>query len=247
MKKDDRYYKSLLEDYEQAAFKLLTYEIAMENTEKLKAEDIPAEVSARADEAYPRLARRIRRLTRANEVKYFAQKQLPKVAKAAASLILVMYLGLTVAIASSETVLKNVVKFLIQRYDEYSVAGFVATGDSIDVPPEWDGAYYLSYIPEGFEFECFSCGQYWEQVKYTNDVGQSIYFSLGNKSVWTNYNTENSVITYYEINGAIAEFAAHESGLNFLTWAVGDQYFMLYSTLSVDDMIYIAKNISIVD
>lgn len=243
MNKNDRYYKSLLENYEEAAFKLLVYEQAMEEADDIKPEDIPEDVARHADEAYPCMIKRIRSEMRNHSVRMFMKKQLPKITKSVAAFILVAYIGATIAIASSATVRRYVVEFLIERYETHSTASFAKNGKALDVPVDWTADYYLSYLPEGFSLRSVADSGDFVQADFIDNDESIIVFIVGDIRTTTCYNSEDGEIILTKVNDVDAEFMKHKSNTNFLIWSIGDTYFVLISKLPQETMIELAEGV----
>lgn len=97
------------------------------------------------------MLRRIDRDIRKMRARRCLRNTLPNVGKIAASLMLFFYLSLSVALAASPEMRVNLMNFFMNIEERYTSFGFEETGEFVEVPAEWDGYYYPTYIPEGFE------------------------------------------------------------------------------------------------
>lgn len=94
------------------------------------------------------MIRLIDRQLRKKQLRQFARKQLPRFMKTAACLLLVFYIGFTVALATVHSVRVELLQFILNIEERYASFGFEATDEYIDVPSEWNGRYYPAYIPK---------------------------------------------------------------------------------------------------
>ena len=73
---------------------------------------------------------------------------------------------------------------------------------AFDVPGNWQGEYFPSYIPEEFSIESIS--NRIADIYYKDVNGRNICFSEYTISTSTDLNSENGIITYDDVNGSIA-------------------------------------------
>jgi len=236
----------LLENYEEAAFKLFIYEHEMENTEKLKEESIPADVERHAEETYPGMIKMIRRNMNKQLMKGAFSKSLLKVLRTAAVFVLIIYIGFTVAIAASSNVRRCVVEFLAIEHDGYNTVGFFENGMTVEVPTGWQESYYPTFIPAGFEIEYLYINKLESNVNCLNSECDNILIKVGGIGIITNYNTENGEVINVDINGTEAEATIHESGRVHIVWPIGDRYAIVSSTLGLDEVICICESFRII-
>lgn len=74
----------------------------------------------------------------------------PRTLRAAAAVLLVFYLGLTTALATVPSLRHSLMTFMIHSEEEYTELALIPSGETLDIPQGWQGAYYPAYIPEGF-------------------------------------------------------------------------------------------------
>lgn len=246
MNKNDRYYRMLLENYEEAAFKLFIYEHEMENAEKLKEESIPADVEKHAEKAYPGMIKMIRRNMNKQLLKGAFSKSFLKVLRTASVFVLIVYIGFTIALAAGSSVRRYVVEFLTVENDGHNTIGFYETGMTVEVPDGWSESYYPTYIPTGFELDKVICYENRCMAIYVNSDFDSIAFEICASGALTKYNTEECEIDYIEINGVEAIVSNNEDGRMYLVWPKGDKYFLLSSTLDMDELVRIAESVSVI-
>lgn len=243
MNKNDRYYKMLLENYEEAAFKLFIYEHEMENVEKLKARSIPADIEKHAEEAYPSMIKMIRRNMNKQLLKGTFSKSLLKALRTASVLVLIIYIGFTIAVAGSSSVRRYVVEYLTVESDGHNTIGFYETGMTVEVPYEWNENYYLTYIPKGFSLEKVVCNETVCKVVYLNAEQDNIIFMVSGYGMSTDYNTEDCDTMSVKISGIDAQVSINDDGRVYMAWSKGDKYFLISSTLELEAIIQMAESV----
>lgn len=246
MNMNDKYYKELLEQYADIKLKLTMYEQAMEELDDIDVNNIPREVASYADEMYPRILKLLRHKMLPHSIKSIAKKHIPTAARVAAVFVLFIYVGLTVAIASSATVRRYVGYFLIERTDKYSRIEFQVSDITVDVPEGWMADYYVSYIPYGFSIDDAICSPVLNKVTYKDGNENRISLSIGGTCSATNYDTEDSYVSIIELDGISATYSVHENGDKSLVWLKGDEYFVLYTTLPYDELMRIAESMVLI-
>lgn len=191
--------------------------------DEFSAEDMEATFK----QSMPRVSHTIQRELRKQQGKTFLLQTLPRVCKAAACILLVVFLGATTALAVSRTVRVYLMNFLINIEEKYTELGFVTDQNMyVDVPEGWCGQYFMSYIPDGFNLEEIVPGSVLNAVHYMNEKGNRLFFTECASSAYTNIDTEKATITYITINGQIA-FQSKKNGFVALTWAYADHYFII--------------------
>ena len=157
------------------------------------------------------MLRRIDRDIRKMRARRCLRNTLPNVGKIAASLMLFFYLSLSVALAASPEMRVNLMNFFMNIEERYTSFGFEETGEFVEVPAEWDGYYYPTYIPEGFEIDQVD----YYGVYFKRNDGTMLDFEELGPDTYGNVDTENAKIDYININGHTALIAEKESGSPF--------------------------------
>ena len=122
---------------------------------------------------------------------------LPKIGQIAAVLIAVITIAGGIAIATSHTIRVQVMKLLIHIDEQCTELRFVEdTEASFEIPTEWKGEYYPSYIPEGLTVNTVYPWLGDSSVEFINkETGNlQIAYSEYNTSTETNIDTEDTVV-----------------------------------------------------
>jgi hypothetical protein len=194
----------------------------------------------------PKTLRIIRNAIRKRKLKKFAQQTLPKAGKVAASILLVLFIGLSVAIASVQSVRVRVLEILINIEDEYTELSLQENpGSSFDVPAEWSGSFYPSKIPEGFTISQIE-GMFGNAfVSYVPDDDKSnrITFLEQGEDTYANLDTEDAVLSSTMVKGSPALFVVKGKTVS-VAWATDNLYFVLICQgLQEKDVLAIANSV----
>ncbi|MBR2923725.1 MAG: DUF4367 domain-containing protein [Clostridia bacterium] len=188
----------------------------------------------------------IQRYFRKQGYKRLFTKTLPKVAQIAAVFFAVIALAGSVAIATSHTVRVHVMKLLYEMEEEYTTIKMVEDEEaSFDVPAEWQGTSYMSYVPESYSVcNILSHGNN-HIVEYSDNVTGEVVlaFAEHGKNIETNVDTEDATSQIISINGynglLFSKGATHS-----VFWSDESQYYYLtLSNATVYELISIANSV----
>lgn len=189
----------------------------------------------------PKVLRHINRGYRKSRAKHFARKTIPRIANAAACLLLICYMGLTVAIAADSTVRIKIMNFIMNIEERYASFGFEDSGEFMDIPTEWEGYYYPSYIPEGMTLT----NALPETVLYTHSDGRYLWFDDMCDGAQGTLDTENATLDFVTINGHMALISEKEQWVSLL-WNIDNRIIMLSYTGERDEAIRIAESVRMI-
>lgn len=226
--------------------RLAFLQIEQENAEELQGliDRDEADISIEEmDNMYERSKPKIARLfdleARWTVRKRFIKHTLPRITQVAAAVLLVFFIGITTAVATVHAVRIRVLEFLINMEDQYAELSLIEKDDiTLDVPNEWKGRVYLSYIPEGFKLS--HVGKEGYKVFYEDGKGHTITFTEYNADFEVNMDVENSEIRHIDIKGETALMATKD-GTSLITWANYDRFYLLRVDSSPEDAERIAQ------
>lgn len=186
----------------------------------------------------------IHRQLRRQAVGRFVRHDLPRVGRVAAAVLLVLYLGLTTAVATVQSVRVSLMKLLYNVEEQYTEISFqVDEAASFDVPADWTGSYYMSYVPEGYTLLDMSKGvPQGQEVIYQNVNGNILIFSENAIQVESNINTEGFQVRTIQVNGSTGLLATKPEETT-LVWYETDRYFALWAVEPVETAIQIAEGV----
>lgn len=187
--------------------------------------------------------RLIRRTCRREKQRSFYRSTLAKPLQAIASLIAVLVLAGGAAIAASPTLRATVIEMILTETPLW----LDVTVEKRDiVPDEWEGDYFMSYIPEGLKTDTVYNLAPCHSIEYRRCSDDTIaldfveYPSDGAAS----YDSEHAQISYLTINGRKAVLIEKEPFLTIF-WCIDDETLITVSTndMSKEETIRIARGV----
>ncbi|MBR3923305.1 MAG: DUF4367 domain-containing protein, partial [Kiritimatiellae bacterium] len=202
------------------------------------------EDEALAASAYEQFQKRIAKQSKQKNNRLLAKRNrqiISRIIEVAACLVLVLGIAAPIAIANVESVRVKVMQMLI-RIDEGHVSIDLTEDENaaFDVPGNWQGEYFPSYIPEEFSIESIS--NRIADIYYKDANGRNICFSEYTISTSTDLNSENGIITYDDVNGSIALVIELDNYVS-IVWSDGTKYFILDAELPKDEVLQIARSV----
>jgi hypothetical protein len=218
----------------------------------LEAEDakgVSPEEEQRRAQAQERAFLRIRRTLRRNTFKRRALKTITYGGKALVACCLVASLAslaFTAAVAIDRGTRVRMMELLTKMETQYTEISLQEDTDrSFDVPTGWEGNFYPSKLPEGFEVvDLFNGGaNMTADFASTHDATASISFAECRENGASNLDTEGAELSAELVNGAPAILAKKEQRVS-VAWAAENRYFILICEgLSDVDALAIARSV----
>lgn len=169
------------------------------------------------------------------------RRSIPRLIEIAACLVLILGIAAPFAVANVESIRVKVMELLISIQDDHTELQFVENDEkAFDVPADWQGLYYPSYIPDGFVLD--DIGRYYSDVTYINEEGAMIYFNEYTQDDFVDVNSEDAVLSYELINGERA-LVAEQASYVIVTWAAEDRYFVVDADTTKDEALAIARSV----
>lgn len=182
-------------------------------------------------------------------IRSFFCETLPKAGRAAAIIVAALAVAGGVAIAASHTVRVQVMKLLTQAETEYTQLSLVEdTEASFDIPAEWEGDYYPSYVPKGLSLYAVYPWPGDNSIEYVNnDTGTiQISFSECDDSTITNIDMESATTKDITIHGDTGILSTKGDRI-IIYWDNGRKYFILMTTdLDETTTIKVAESVMLV-
>ena len=201
-------------------------------------EELDRHVRERLPEARALIDREIRKAHLRN-----LGRAVPGILRKVAVFLLVLNLGFTTAAAMVPSVRVKVMELLINIEREYTELSLrESQGASFEVPIDWKGSYFPSFIPEGYEiFEVVDAGIC--SITYLNSEDQEVSFLEGTEYSSVNINTEGAKTECITIHGRPGMIALREDGDIFIAWCETDRMLILGYTGTREDAIKIAESV----
>ena len=240
-------------DINERAYDLFGDLLLQQETEALLAEIEQEKASGNTDafEAFSarkdaKNLKRIHRYFRLQRTRTFFRQTLPKIGQIAAILIAVITVAGGVAIATSHTIRVQVMKLLVQIEEQYTELSLVEDPEaSFEIPSEWGGEYYPSYIPENFEASTVISFPGNHFVKFINNAStamQITFYEYGDSTL-ANVDTENAITQPITI-GNDDGFLTIKNGSRYVYWDNGRVFFVLQTNgIAESETLQIAQSV----
>lgn len=169
----------------------------------------------------------------------------PRTMRFAVAALGILCIGLTTAFASSETFRVRVFSMFAEDHGQYTAIGLREDEQkTFDVPNGWEGMYYPTYIPDGFDVvnvENLS-GQIF-LISFENQNSEYLIFKEMTEDTESNIDTENAQVYYTEIHGNTAMVSVKED-VTVVAWNEKDRIFAVIVDGEVEEgALEVAKSV----
>ena len=159
----------------------------------------------------------------------------------AAAIILLAASCIGSAMATVHMVQTGLLKLDVRSYPQRTSYELVLGDVTVDVPAQWSGDFYPTYIPDGFEFDsCYYC-----TVCYTDSNGKAMSFSEETYGSQTNLDTENAVLSSVDVNGTEATLIEKE-GWTAVVWTDSNRLFVVEMDGGKDEVMNVAASVTMI-
>ena len=143
----------------------------------------------------------------------------PRTMRFAVAALGILCIGLTTAFASSETFRVRVFSIFAEDHGQYTAIGLREDEQkAFDVPNGWEGMYYPTYIPDGFEvINEENLSEQIFLISFENKNNEYLTFEEMTEDAESNIDTENAQVYYTEIHGNTALVSA-KADLTIVSW-----------------------------
>ena len=143
----------------------------------------------------------------------------PRTMRFAVAALGFLCIGLTTAFASSETFRVRVFSMFAEDHGQYTAIGLREDEQkAFDVPNGWEGMYYPTYIPDGFEvINVENLSEQIFLISFENKNNEYLTFEEMTEDAESNIDTENARVYYTEIHGNTA-LVSVKADLTIVSW-----------------------------
>ena len=143
----------------------------------------------------------------------------PRTMRFAVAALGILCIGLTTAFASSETFRVRVFSMFAEDRGQYTAIGLREDEqNAFDVPNGWEGMYYPTYIPDGFEvINVENLSEQIFLISFENKNNEYLTFEEMTEDAESNIDTENAQVYYTEIHGNTA-LVSVKADLTIVSW-----------------------------
>ncbi|MCH5286131.1 MAG: DUF4367 domain-containing protein [Christensenellaceae bacterium] len=246
MKDDLRKYQreEILADIEADRLRLLFYDMQVEEADAVEAKSREHELEQDSEQIEPAVIELIDKGLRRRNRRRLVREMVPPLSRAvtvAAGLLLVLFIGFSTAMAVSPSIRYHMMGLLIQPTDEYTTFGLGETA-SIEIPSEWYGRYYPTYIPENYELSEFYGNKAAPSVIFADPDDNVVDFSELDEMSTLVIDTENAAVTYTTVHDLQA-MVVEKGRWVAVIWAENDRYFCIMANTDADTALQIARSV----
>ena len=143
----------------------------------------------------------------------------PRTMRFAVAALGILCIGLTTAFASSETFRVRVFSMFAEDHGQYTAVKLQEDEQkAFDVPNGWEGMYYPTYIPDGFEvINVENLSEQIFLISFENKNNEYLTFEEMTEDAESNIDTENAQVYYTEIHGNTA-LVSVKADLTIVSW-----------------------------
>ena len=143
----------------------------------------------------------------------------PRTMRFAVAALGILCIGLTTAFASNETFRVRVFSMFAEDHGQYTAIGLREDEQkAFDVPNGWEGMYYPTYIPDGFEvINVENLSEQIFLISFENKNNEYLTFEEMTEDAESNIDTENARVYYTEIHGNTA-LVSVKADLTIVSW-----------------------------
>ena len=172
-------------------------------------------LEANREKRLKKMMRRLRWISLKNQ--FFTV--VPRTMRFAVAALGILCIGLTTAFASSETFRVRVFSMFAEDHGQYTAIGLREDEQkAFDVPNGWEGMYYPTYIPDGFEvINVENLSDQIFLISFENKNNEYLTFEEMTEDAESNIDTENAQVYYTEIHGNTA-LVSVKADLTIVSW-----------------------------
>ena len=239
--------EQLLEELEAAQLRLAFYDKQAQENEAIE-DDYQADdaLRQRVEQMQPEALNLISHHIAQKKRRFFKERVAPvawKVAKVAACILLIGYIGLSTTMAFSQAARLHIMGLIVRTEDHLTHIGLANDWESIEVPDKWDGEYYPAYVPDGFTLHSVdSFMGVTACVEYASPDHRWYQFTESTENAVSSVSTKNALMTEITIHDRPA-LLIEAPDVTMVVWAEYDKWFSV-TTWSDMDVVQIARSVT---
>ena len=170
----------------------------------------------------------------------------PRTMRFAVAALGILCIGLTTAFASSETFRVRVFSMFAEDHGQYTAIGLREDEQkAFDVPNGWEGMYYPTYIPDGFEvINVENLSEQIFLISFENKNNEYLTFEEMTEDAESNIDTENARVYYTEIHGNTA-LVSVKADLTIVSWNEQNRILsVVFDGEMEEDALKVAKSVT---
>lgn len=165
----------------------------------------------------------------------------PKGLRFLAVALLLMIVSVGSAFATVHMIQIGLLKLDVQTYQERTSYALQPSGETMNVPAEWKGAFYPTYIPEGFVLhDCMS-----KEAEYRTGNNETLTFSENAYGARISLDTENAEISITQVNGIEATLI-EKNGWAAVVWTANNRLFVIDMDGNAEEVLMVAASVTMI-
>lgn len=171
---------------------------------------------------------------------------IPRISKVAVVFIAIMSIAGGIAVAASQTVRTQVMQLLLRIEEEYTQISLTHCDEaSFDVPGDWMGSSYPSYIPAGMQLTSVIDGYDQFMAEYRNDgKDRKVAFYESNAESEINLDTEGAKMIETRLFGNTLAYVVEKGDAVSIFWSDGQELFLITAHgLGRDEIMMMAESV----
>lgn len=179
------------------------------------------------------------------------RKTAKKVLSIAAVILIAILTATAVFVASAEAIRIKVLNLVMEDMGEYTSVDIKEEPEASEdilatVPPNWEGQYAPTYIPEDFVISQYKSYNHTKTIVYLDDSGQMILFEERSGEISSlRLDTEYTDATPIEING-FEGLLVEKDGIVKITWYNDELLFAITGKIDKNELIRIAESVELI-
>ena len=170
----------------------------------------------------------------------------PRTRRFAVAALGILCIGLTTVFASSETFRVRVFSMFAEDHGQYTAIGLREDEQkAFDVPNGWEGMYYPTYIPDGFEvINVENLSEQIFLISFENKNNEYLTFEEMTEDAESNIDTENAQVYYTKIHGNTA-LVSVKADLTIVSWNEQNRILsVVFDGEMEEDALKVAKSVT---
>ena len=232
--------QALYEDLAALKIRIAFAEISEAELDEYDRELSSVSESDYSEAAQKRALKLIERKLNKRLSKRFIIRTLPHTLQVVAITMLLLFIGLTTAIATVRPVRLKILEFLAEIEDNYATISLLNDIEHATVPSEWKGEYFPHYVPEEFTFS--RVDEFFNIVHYIAPNDRILEFSESTDNEYKYASITTNERIAIEINGNTG-IACEVNDHTTIVWSTENTYFEICFSGELEEAQRIAESV----
>lgn len=165
-----------------------------------------------------------------------------KYASRAAAVLLGLILTSAIVTMSVEAFRVRFLNLFIESSEDHNRIDYIESEVSLELPEGWNGVYYPTYLPEGYNLLDAQASEHTKMVMFIDPDNELLIFTQNSNDMGMNIDSEKSDIEMVPINDNDG-YLTNKDGMITISWTENGTVLTLEGTEEISAMIKIAEKI----